>query len=96
MKYEIRQVKSQSAYEWLYENGAEVLVSYTTPVAVYVPGEGFLETDQKFSRTTSKHITEWKQRQGYPQTRTVPQEEIKGWVVLLCTQEMQPTTVVGI
>lgn len=93
MNYKINQIKSQSAYEWRYENGAEVLVSYTTPVAVYIPGEGFLETDQKFSRTTSKHITQWKQRQGYPQTRTVPQEEIKNWAVLLSTEEMQGNTV---
>jgi hypothetical protein len=94
MNYEIKQVKSQSAYEWNYENGAVVLVSYTTPVAVYVPGDGFIETNQKFSRTTSKHINQWKNRHGVTQARTVPQEEIKGWVVLLSTQEMQRTTVV--
>lgn len=93
MKYEINQIKSQSAYEWCYENGAHILMSYTTPVGAYIPGEGFIETEQKFSRTTSKHITQWKQRQGASHTRVVPQSELNHWVVLLSTAEMQGNTV---
>lgn len=36
-----------------------ILFSYETPVAVYSPELGFLKTEQKFSRTTSSHITKW-------------------------------------
>lgn len=41
------------------ENGAEILFSYSTPVAAFVPGRGWLRTDTFHSRTTSKHITRW-------------------------------------
>lgn len=40
-------------------NGTQVLVSYSTPVAAFVPGEGYFSTDEKLSRTTSKQITQW-------------------------------------
>lgn len=36
-----------------------VLVSYETPVACYVDGEGYYKTEKKFSSTTSKHINKW-------------------------------------
>ncbi len=37
-------------------NGATVLFSYKTPVAVFVPGQGALCTKQKYSVTTSRHV----------------------------------------
>lgn len=40
-------------------DGITVLVSYSTPVAAFVPGQGVLRTEKFFSRTTSKHITKW-------------------------------------
>lgn len=40
-------------------DGVTVLVSYSTPVAAFVPGQGVLRTEKWFSRTTSKHITKW-------------------------------------
>jgi hypothetical protein len=40
-------------------NGTEVFISYQTPVAAFVPGTGFLRTEEKFSATTSKHITQY-------------------------------------
>lgn len=40
-------------------DGTTVLVSYSTPVAAFVPGQGVLRTEKWFSRTTSKHITKW-------------------------------------
>ena len=40
-------------------NGVEVFFSYQTPVAAFIPGQGYLRTNEKFSRTTSKHINKW-------------------------------------
>ena len=36
-----------------------VLFSYNTPVAAWVRGRGWLRTEQKFSKTTTKHINAW-------------------------------------
>jgi hypothetical protein len=40
-------------------NGTRILYSYSTPVAAYVIGRGYLRTDQHYSATTSKHINVW-------------------------------------
>ena len=40
-------------------DGTVILFSYETPVAAFVPGTGYCRTDRHFSRTTSKHITQW-------------------------------------
>lgn len=37
------------------------LISYHTPVAAYVEGEGWYRTSRKWSNTTSKHINKWLQ-----------------------------------
>ena len=37
-------------------NGITVFFSYNTPVAVFVPGQGGLVTNTKYSVTTSRHI----------------------------------------
>ena len=39
-----------------YSSGVRALFSYSTPVAVYLPGRGFIITSVKHSRTTSRHI----------------------------------------
>ncbi len=36
-----------------------ILVSYETPVACNVAGEGFYRTEKKYSVTTSRHINQW-------------------------------------
>ena len=36
-----------------------ILVSYETPVACHIPGEGYYKTEQHYSPTTSKHINKW-------------------------------------
>lgn len=41
------------------DGGRQVFFSYNTPVAAFIPGEGYLRTSQKWSRTTSKHINAW-------------------------------------
>ena len=40
-------------------NGKMILVSYQTPVACQIEGEGFYRTSKKWSVTTSKHINKW-------------------------------------
>lgn len=37
----------------------EIFFSYNTPVAAFIFGEGYVKTEEKFSSTTSKHITAW-------------------------------------
>lgn len=41
------------------DNGAEVLFSYRTPVAAFIPGRGYVRTKTRYSVTTSKHINQW-------------------------------------
>lgn len=38
---------------------AEILFSYRTPVAAFIPGNGYVRTDKFHSTTTSKHINRW-------------------------------------
>jgi hypothetical protein len=40
-------------------NGAVILFSYQTPVAAQLAEGGFVRTSTKYSRTTSKHVTQW-------------------------------------
>ena len=40
-------------------DGTQILFSYETPVAFNKVGEPCLITEEKFSRTTTKHINEW-------------------------------------
>lgn len=40
-------------------NGVTVFFSYSTAVAAHVPGRGYLRSSTKYSRTTSKHVTQW-------------------------------------
>ena len=44
-------------------DGTVILFSYQTPVAAFVPGVGYCRTEQYFSRTTFKHITQWLRRE---------------------------------
>ena len=53
-------------------DGTHVLVSYSTPVAAFVPGRGYLRTDRRFSRTTNRHVSEWTGKRA----TTVPHAEI--------------------
>jgi hypothetical protein len=40
-------------------SGTQILFSYQTPVAAYIHGHGYVRTEQYYSKTTSKHITQW-------------------------------------
>jgi hypothetical protein len=45
-------------------DGTTVFFSYKTPVAAHIPGQGYFETDKRWSRTTSKHISQFIVRNG--------------------------------
>jgi hypothetical protein len=79
MNKQIKKIGQQSTAELNYDNGAQILRSYNTHVAAYVPGLGWMETTTKYSRTTSRHISDWRKRNGYPHLAQVPQEEIDNW-----------------
>ena len=54
-------------------DGTCILFSYSTPVAAYVPGRGYIRTATSYSKTTSKHIGAWL---GGTKAVTVPQAEL--------------------
>lgn len=54
--------------------GYAILFSYTTLVAVFVPGDGYYVTDQHYGPTTSKHIN-WFVGSGT--RRSVPEEDLQ-------------------
>lgn len=58
------------------DNGTEILFSYSTPVAAFVPGRGYVKTDRRYSVTTSKHINGWAGKTA----ATVPQNELNALV----------------
>jgi hypothetical protein len=49
-------------------DGTTVFYSYSTPVAVFVPGKGALVTSTKYSPTTSRHINKTVDRWGCTKT----------------------------
>lgn len=53
----LKDVKSN--YLVLDVNDSELLFSYTTCVAGFLPGQGYFKTDAYFSNTTSKHINQY-------------------------------------
>lgn len=55
-------------------DGLTILVSYSTPVAAFVPGRGAVCTEQKFSVTTSRHVSAAVARWGCSRS-TVSREE---------------------
>jgi hypothetical protein len=44
-------------------DGTVILFSYETPVAAFLPGRGYRRTAQYWSRTTSKHVSQWLARE---------------------------------
>lgn len=58
-----------------------ILFSYKTPVAYHQAGIGYAKTNKFWSRTTSKHITQWLRANGFDKERgdglrEVPQEQL--------------------
>ena len=54
-----------------HDDGVNILVSHTTPVACYIPGIGYLRTTERYSVTTTRHVNQWCQS-----AKLVPQEVI--------------------
>jgi len=79
MNKQVKPINQTNATELRYENGAVILRSYATTVAAYIPGLGWMATTTKYSTTTSKHISQWRKRNGYPLVAQVPQAEIDNW-----------------
>lgn len=40
-------------------DGIKILFSYSTPVAAFVPGKGYLRTSKTYSTTSTKHANRW-------------------------------------
>ena len=40
-------------------DGTQIFFSYITPVAAYLPSEGYVRTAKFWSVTTSRHINKW-------------------------------------
>ena len=61
MIYKTKKLGANKRVLW-YDNGVQVLISYTTPVAAYLPygdGSGYVRTEKHYSSTTSRHINAW-------------------------------------
>jgi hypothetical protein len=56
-----------------FKNGLTILFSYESPVAAFVPNEGYEQTDKFISRTTQQHIQRWV---GKEACKVVPQSQI--------------------
>jgi len=59
-------------------NGTIVFVSYSTPVAAFIPGRGCVKTAHFWSRTTSKHVNAWCVSQTSTPAATEPQAFFDG------------------
>lgn len=64
-------------------DGREVCLSYGTPIAVFVPGRGVLQTDRKYSVTTSRHANAF--MQGSTHT-VIPHAEFRTLVAPVATE----------
>lgn len=47
-----------------FSDGREACFSYGVLVAAFVPGQGYIYTDKRYSVTTSKHMNAFCQRRG--------------------------------
>lgn len=89
MNYTRKQVGSKSMWLHTYTNGAQIVRSYLTPVAAYIPAVGFIKTDKKFSVTTTRHIGVWAKMNGYPLITAAPHAEIVKWEYDLNAMRME-------
>ena len=66
---QLRQVGSNQS-KISFADGKEVFFSYETPVAAFIPSLGYVKTSQKWSRTTSRHISNYSSAYAdeYPQS----------------------------
>ena len=63
-------VRQSNARVFIFDDGTDVLLSYSTPVAASLPDGRLFKTDRKWSMTTSTHINEFLRDRGAdPKTR---------------------------
>lgn len=49
-------INASNSTTLILKDGTEVLFSYETPVAAFIPGRGYVQTEQGYSSTTTRHI----------------------------------------
>jgi hypothetical protein len=59
-----------------FNGGGEVLFSYGTPVAGFIPGQGYVRTAENHSRTTNGHIRGYLPDPGLKKYKELPQSEM--------------------
>ena len=64
---------TQITYD-LHTGKMDILFSYETPVAAWIPNRGYIRTQKKFSVTTTKHINQWLQG---AEAQEVPQSQLE-------------------
>lgn len=64
-------------------DGREVCLSYSTPVAVFIPGRGVVKTDRRYSVTSSRHANQF--MRGSTHT-VVPHEEFRSLVAPIAAE----------
>jgi hypothetical protein len=70
----LKRIRKTSAQELTLNTGAVVLISYSTPVAAFLPGDGWYKTEKKWSSTTSKQVNQWlKENDVFDLAKTKPQ-----------------------
>lgn len=47
-----------------FDDGLVVFFSYETPVAAFISGRGYIRSEEKYSKTTTKHVNQWLDKQG--------------------------------
>ena len=77
----LKRIGSKNAHVLTEPNGDKILFSYQTPVAAKI-GSSFYKTEEKYSRTTTRHMNEWFRINllDGATVETVPQSEFS-WMV---------------
>lgn len=77
MEYKTKRFGRKQCYEEQYTNGTRIFISYATPVGAYVPGLGYLETEDYYSRTTNRQIIFWLEENAYPMTQATTEWQLR-------------------
>lgn len=74
----VERVGRTAATIYRFDDGREMLFSYNTPVAGYMPGLGYFKTDTFWSVTTSKHINAYlRERTVARDVKVLTQEQVR-------------------
>ena len=55
-------IRGTSARAATRADGVQILISYATPVAAFIPGRGYFRSSRRYSVTTSRQVNEWTSR----------------------------------